>query len=84
MSATGTATFVTPVRLRRGSVYTLLVLQAADGSGALRVRALVDAIGSVRTPVAGPDTGYGGTAGTGSAQPHPHGIPHRIPHRIPH
>jgi hypothetical protein len=64
VSATGTATSVTPVRLRRGTVYTLLVLRAADGADVLRVRTLVDAVGSARTPTAGPDTGYGGAAGT--------------------
>ena len=50
------------VRLRPNSVYTLLVLQPAARSGALRVATLVDAVGSTRMPTAGPDTGYGGMA----------------------
>jgi hypothetical protein len=67
VSAPGTATSVTSVRLRPNSVYTLLVLQSADGAGTLQVRTLVDAVGSIRTPKVGPDTGYGGTAVAGTA-----------------
>jgi hypothetical protein len=47
-----------------GSLYTLLVLDAAEGDG-LEVRAVLDAAGTSATPEGGAATGFGGLAGTG-------------------
>ena len=51
----------TDLVLDGGSVYTLLVLDSADGS--LVVRPVVDAVGVATMPVGGADTGFGGLAG---------------------
>lgn len=55
----------TDLVLDGGSVYTLLVLDSADGS--LVVQPVVDAVGMGSTPVGGAATGFGGLAGAGPA-----------------
>ena len=52
-----------PVDLAAGSVYSLLVLDEADG---LSVQPVLDAAGSGVVPQGGVETGAGGTAGAGS------------------
>ena len=49
-----------PVDLDAGAVYSLLVLDAADGG--LTLRPVLDAVGSGVVPVGGVETGAGGTA----------------------
>ncbi|MDP9391379.1 MAG: DUF4397 domain-containing protein [Actinomycetota bacterium] len=52
-----------PVALEAGSVYSLVVLDDADG---LRVQAVLDAAGPGVVPQGGVETGVGGAAGSGS------------------
>lgn len=60
----GTATESATVSVAAGDVYTLLVLNAPGGG--LTLQPLVDAAGMAAAPVAGVQTGAGGTAGYGA------------------
>ncbi|MDG4788847.1 DUF4397 domain-containing protein [Micromonospora sp. WMMD1102] len=60
LSATGAKPTTTPVSLRDGTVYSLLVLDAKAGGLTTELR--VDARGGVVVPDGGVDTGAGGTA----------------------
>jgi hypothetical protein len=60
-SASGQATSMS-VTLTVGSVHTIVVLDSASGSSALKVDNLTDAAGSADAPVGGAATGFGGMA----------------------
>ncbi len=56
----GAGSSVTPVKVRAGSVYTLLALDGADGG--VRLEPVVDSSGAATMPTGGVQTGGGGLA----------------------